>query len=798
MSNNTSAREPGDSESDKKPAGPGRRVCVKFRDHIALPYSESVAEYLDEAKIGPWRELTQKFPGIQLRPLISVVKPERLRQLVDDATRRDTSYRPPDFFASFAVECPAAIAPEELAAALSSWSVVETAYSEPVAVLASVTPDANSGNQGYLNPAPAGIDALCAWTQPGGDGAGQNLVDLEEGWLLNHQDLVAHNGVLLFGPNDPWGAPHGAAVLGEICASDNTVGCVGIAPNIATLGVVSIANGGSPVNAIMAAIDHLPFGGVLLIEMQCGMSSGTSAINTPFEIVPQWFDMIRLATALGITVVEAAGNGGNDLDALGGSNTTALVFNRNDPAFKDSGAIMIGAGSSTVPHTRLALGNFGNRLDCYAWGENIYTPSASTNPNTTNLYTTSFGGTSGAAAIIAGAALVVQGIAQANLGYRFSPGQMRALLAAPANGTASAVPVNDRMGIMPDLCKIIQTDAISITPDVYLRDFVGDIGDPHTGPISGSPDIILLQAPEPSPQATFGSGPNANVVLGGIAESGQDNYVYVRMLNRGGAPANNVTATVYWSPVATLVTPSLWNLVGTTTLSVVPAGNVLTVSDAIVWPAADVPPTGHYCFVALIGNAVDPAPIPTDFFGWADFCRLISDNNNVTWHNFNVVNEEQSPVEPDDGDYAVEFLLPGADDQAWWMGLEVVAKLPAGSHAALEIPLAMLEAMRHRADCKVDVSRGVAIVPVNPYGLRSLGEILFAPKSRAKSRLLVHIPKEHRHNAHDVFVRQIFNRQEVGRVTWRFAPLARRPASKGLLQLIAGWIGRLFGVTKTR
>jgi len=34
------------------------------------------------------------------------------------------------------------------------------------------------------------------------------------------------------------------------------------------------------------------------------------------------------------------------------------------------------------------------------------------------------------------------------------------------------------------------------------------------------------------------------------------------MKNRGGDNANNVTATVYWSEVGTLVTPDMWALLG--------------------------------------------------------------------------------------------------------------------------------------------------------------------------------------------------------------------------------------------
>ena len=41
--------------------------------------------------------------------------------------------------------------------------------------------------------------------------------------------------------------------------------------------------------------------------------------------------------------------------------------------------------------------------------------------------------------------------------------------------------------------------------------------------------------------------------LGSLVEAGQDNFVYVRMKNRGNGTANGTTATVCWSGVATLI-----------------------------------------------------------------------------------------------------------------------------------------------------------------------------------------------------------------------------------------------------
>jgi hypothetical protein len=87
--------------------------------------------------------------------------------------------------------------------------------------------DPRSPNQGYLDPAPDGIDAEYAWSFAGGDGAGQSLVDLEWGWTFNHEDLAAHGISLISGINHSYFF-HGTGVLGELGAGDNAVGCVGI------------------------------------------------------------------------------------------------------------------------------------------------------------------------------------------------------------------------------------------------------------------------------------------------------------------------------------------------------------------------------------------------------------------------------------------------------------------------------------------------------------------------------------------------------------------------------------------
>ena len=695
----------------------------------------------------------------------------------------DPTYKPPHFGAFYYIDAPAETDFVALVQALLRWNSVQTAYVDQAGPdpLVNAADDPRSVNQGHLDPAPDGIDAEYAWTFVGGDGAGQRFIDLERGWTLNHEDITTHGASLLHGTLLDSSRGHGTSVLGEVCAVDNTMGCVGIVPHIASVDVVSF-HGSSQPNALFAALTNLTFGDALLLEAQVWLN-GTTLLG-PIEAYDAEYEAIRLATALGIIVIEAGGNGTNNgstpplnmdtYTTLGGQ----AILNRDpaNPDFRDSGAIIVTAATSAAPHTRLAYAPHGRRIDCYAWGQNINT-LASDSGGSTNSYTSLFSGTSGASPIVTGAALAVQGRAEALLGFRFGPRQMRAILSDPGTGTAPDPAEPTQIRVMPDLRQIFDT-VFNTAPDVYLRDFVGDDGLPHAGAISASPDIILKPNAVANPQSSFGagSGTENSATLGATAEVGQDNYIYVRVLNQGGSAATNVVATVYWSPVATLVTPDLWSLVGAATLPNVPLGEQLTVSDGISWDQADIPGPGHYCFVGLVGNAADPAPGPAEFLNWDNFRRFIRENNNVSWRNFNVEDNDpdvNDPTVPKEFK-ALTFLAPGTPDRARSMALEILGKLPEGAKVLLEVPLAFYDLLHERhqlGTAKKNSKRGVAFIPVNPHGRTRFGDVLFPARSRTKLRLLVRIPEEHRKGAYQIAVRQFWKREEVGRVTWQLQPM---------------------------
>lgn len=762
--------------SEKKPHGDARRrgvrprIVVKFRNEVQLPYEGGAERAVVETGIAPWNKLAEKWPGVTLKPVFVSIPEARLKEMIQTARARTSSYQPPNFFTFFAIPYVPGMDLEEALKEVRSWPAVEDAYisrgpGQPPAVNAADDP--NSPILGYLDPAPVGINAEYAWLLEGGDGAGQNFVDLEYGWRFEHEDLTAHAITLISGDNTFYVEGHGTSVLGVVCGVDNTVGGVGITPNLGSIRVVSEMRDlehftFSTADAIMDALAVLGPGDVLLLESQ---NDEDFPNFLPRDVESDVFAANSLGVALGIIIIEAAGNGGVDLDAYEHP-TYGQMFNPASSDFMDSGVIMVGAGEPFAPHARTDGSNYGGRIDCYAWGAGIHAPTAYEDSGN-DQYNPDFGGTSGASAIIAGAALAVQGISSNNVGFKFSPLQLRALFRNQALGTPSQTPPVDLIGSMPDLEAIVN-NLFHTQPDIYIRDFPGDDGAPHDGHISASPDIILRPEPVDDPVAAFGEGsPGENsITLGSTAIAGQDNFVYVRVLNGSAfAPTLNVTATVYWAPPASLVSPFLWELVGSVLIPSVPGGDVLTVSDPIVWPAANIPGSGHYCFIGLVGNAEDPAPTPVDFNDFDTYRDFIRNNNNVTWRNFNVESNA-----PDEGEFrSLRFVAPGANDQTRRFCLEVISKLPRGSKCQLEGSLPLFQAMQALTP-GAHIADGLARIPINPHRGQRIGCAFFPPMHAFPLRLLVHIPEPHRIHRYDVAVRQLFEGEEVGRVTWRLVP----------------------------
>ena len=764
-------------------------IIVRLRESAHDPAIEKQETLADLAKASKLRDLSHVLETFDLKRsqrLIRSLSPSKLLEL--EARARRSALPPLRSLTSYwRVDVRGQVDRiDDIVRALNALPEIDRAYPEIPGGDPVVNPadDTYNAQQDYLDAAPLGIDARWAWTQPNGEGAGIGVIDMEQGWFLNHEDYTAKSPAIVAGDNrdgvGTYVGNHGTAVLGEMIGDDNTLGIVGIAPSAGPVNCASHFDAASGTDshvadAVVGALPSLSAGDVLVIEFQT-----TGAIfGAPAEYTDESFDAIRLASAIGIVVFEAAGNGSNNLDTL--TNGGLQILNPASPDFRESGAIIVGAALDALPHNRAGFSSFGARVNCYGWGQNVVTcgygdldDGGGDNDET---YTDTFGGTSSATPIVAGAGLIVQGMMEANTGARLSPQQMRLLLSDPATGTPQGGGVAGNIGVMPDLRAIIE-DTLGLSADVYLRDNVGDDGSvPAAGAISSSPDIIVSPFELLDGTAAFGEGSgheNSNT-LGFKVEAGQDNFIYVRMKNRGEAEAADVTARIFWSEVSTLVTPDMWTEIGVTDPVNVPADDTLVVAQPLTWAAADIPGAGHYCFVGILDHPADPAPPPpTD---WAGFQSFIRNQNNVTWRNFNVVDEIGDPsADP----YAAPFLIANAPDRRRMFDFVIEQRLAEGMKVALELPLNLMKPFLGGLEVKhrVDRKKNIGVIELPRSRRLTMPGILLPAKARMKCRFIVRGLSKRAKPGNQISIRQHHEGLEVGRVTWHFMK-KRNPKAVG-------------------
>ncbi|CAH1208864.1 hypothetical protein PAECIP111893_02921 [Paenibacillus plantiphilus] len=430
-------------------------IIVKFKPGVNLPYEDGAERELAAKKDNALNDVLSEFPDLKLN---------RLFHIFDKQSKVKEDQAKAVFHNYYTIPVPKGADIEKLLEKLNNSKLVEEAYPktevQTPTLASNSTPVQPSDDpayifQGYANAAAQGINAPYAWQYEGGDGKGISYVDMEMGWALNHEDLAAHSIPLLSGStNVSSSANHGTAVLGVISGVDNALGNIGLAskaqPMVSSWIRTATGGGTNIAEAIIVGADALDAGDVILLEVQV---SGNAPSWLPVETWAAEFDAIRYAIGRGITVVEAAGNGAVNLDTYQ-SYSGKYVLNKTSPDFKESGAIMVGAASDTVPHTRMSFSNYGTRVDAYGWGTGVYTLAATDIYSTTG-YQSSFNGTSSASPIVTAAAISLQGIAKAEFGVTYSPTQLREILRDPILNTPSSSPSTDKIGNLPNLKNII-------------------------------------------------------------------------------------------------------------------------------------------------------------------------------------------------------------------------------------------------------------------------------------------------------------------------------------------------------
>lgn len=365
-------------------------------------------------------------------------------------------------------------AARKIIAQLAENPLIEQVYSQPIPRDADDIPPPTlinlRGMQHYESAAPRGIDVDFARRFPGGRGEYARIIDVEAGWNIDHEDLPGGRAVFsAHGIN--FGGNHGTAVAGVLWGLDNSFGVTGIAPRSGVGWSSEVAAQFpnpfySTASAIINAAADLAGGDVILIESQdppfltgaqlpACTCTGDQCGYLPVEVFGAEFGAIAIATANGITVVEAAGNGQFNLDTLAAFNPATLV---------DSGAIMVGAnrggGDDLSP---ACFSNNGARVNVSAWGQLVATTGygnqdgaegvppdpffAANGTDPLQWYTAGFGGTSSASAIVAGAIGLIQSVRAAAGLPKLTPLAMRTLLTS----TGTLQGAGAHIGSQPDL-----------------------------------------------------------------------------------------------------------------------------------------------------------------------------------------------------------------------------------------------------------------------------------------------------------------------------------------------------------
>ncbi|MCL4858355.1 MAG: S8 family serine peptidase [Caldilineaceae bacterium] len=469
-------------------------VLVKFSDYPSITdaYPDHAEEWLPGDLRQEWQRLQEaaRFAGITLLRRFSTLSPEDVQQIekriaeqqeiarpslrerfpqlgdsVEEPPYRDLAANPRELLQFYEIAVRSEEDAYELSAILSEWTeIVEHAVVLPPPA---PLPQSCVMHQGYVDgddlnvsfetdfPGYLGSGVREIWRELGGGGMAIHtgmvrIGVVEKRWDWSHQSLSHSSFHAVQGncPRADTNTPaqqlrHAISTLGILAATGAQLECTGIAHGAQVL-MASIFRCGESLPAVAKAMDMLrpmlQAGNILLVEQQALPSASIdcgSAAYIPIELDPSVQTAMRVLSDLGITVVEPAGNGNGNLDTC---------LSPSPSQQHDSGAIMVG-GCDPNGLGPAGGSNSGGRIDCWAWGQDVTTLDMQ------DGLRCDFGGTSSAAAIIAGIAAVVQSfvIGMTNPPRTpLTPSELRALLRSPALGRQGAT-----VGTIPDLRAII-------------------------------------------------------------------------------------------------------------------------------------------------------------------------------------------------------------------------------------------------------------------------------------------------------------------------------------------------------
>ena len=381
-----------------------------------------------------------------------------------------------DLNLSFTLILPAGADPATAINDFNALGIVEMA--EPALTpMPMPLPGNYQANQRYHFATTDGTNCFGVRLLPGGYGQALSRVcDIEYSWNFAHEDLPA---ITFLGPAavDPFNDNnHGTAVLGEICSRDNGWGTVGGVPNATVFcAAANTAGGYNVASAITTALGSLGIGDCIIIEQQIAGPNYTGVpAGTQFGLVPvEWNRNIynAIVTAIGnnVLVLEAAGNGSQNLnDAIYATgNGGHFPFNGTI----NSGAIIVGAGGSPTgggDRSRLGFSCYGTRVNLQGWGQDVYTTGYGnlfSAEGVNRWFTSSFSGTSSATPIVTSAAVAFSSLHRELKGSWPTPAIIRTALATGAAPQLNGFnPSTQNIGPRPNVIAAINSITGLIAP----------------------------------------------------------------------------------------------------------------------------------------------------------------------------------------------------------------------------------------------------------------------------------------------------------------------------------------------
>lgn len=376
--------------------------------------------------------------GAEVRSCYSL-PPEALKRLMDRAAKHSGRLAP-DLTQCFRLTLPEGASAAQLQtltdALRKSPGVAEVQPAARFVRPPAVTPDLSVEQWNIAQNERGGHGFAALWDALPQRGEDVRVVDVEVNFNAEHEDLTTSRGAKTwpgcgtpvdFGPEyNLYYTDHGTASLGMIVAQHNGLGVHGFAPAAEPIfcSEYTEEHGYDHGGAILRVLDNLRPGDVVLLEAQTpGPNYNYDDPESQDGLVPieynrPEFDAIKTATDLGIIIVEAGGNGAEDLD-------DPIYRGRFDRGAWDSGAIVVCAGnppSGAFGPARAAqyYTNYGARCDLQAYGAELYSTGYGDafrdGDDANRFYTAEFGGTSGASPQIAGAITLLQSIAKARGG----------------------------------------------------------------------------------------------------------------------------------------------------------------------------------------------------------------------------------------------------------------------------------------------------------------------------------------------------------------------------------------------